>query len=203
MNTHALVLTRDFAPHKIVTQERALMMLFQGKVEVVEEFEEAIGGIPASRIREFPQVTRALGSRYVDGDLTLFAPSVIRLWKPVTRYKHGAKFSRYNVFTRDGFKCSYCNFSGRLNELNFDHVTPRDKGGKTNWENIVTSCYPCNRKKANRTPEQAGMKLLRQPHKPKYLPMLGPKFYGRDDVAPSWIYYLGESFASVVTSEVA
>jgi hypothetical protein len=58
-----------------------------------------------------------------------------------------------------------------MKELNYDHVHPRHRGGKTNWDNIVTACYPCNDRKANRTPEQAGMKLLRKPFRPKTLPM--------------------------------
>ena len=203
MTSRTLVLTREFTPHKIVSQERALMMLFQGKIEVVEEFTEKLAEISADRVREFRHVAKALGSRYVEGDgLTIYSPSVVRLWRPVGRVKRGVKFSRYNVFTRDGFRCGYCGFAGGMHELNYDHVVPRHLGGKTNWENIVTSCYPCNSRKGHRTPEQAGMRLRKMPYKPSTLPILGPKFYGRDDIAPSWIAYLGDSFADVV-SDVA
>ena len=85
--------------------------------------------------------------------------------------KRGVKFSRNNVFARDDFRCQYCGARKSARELNYDHVVPRVQGGKTVWENIVASCYDCNGMKRGRTPEQAGMKLLRAPVKPRSLPM--------------------------------
>ena len=60
-------------------------------------------------------------------------------------------------------------------ELNLDHVYPRGRGGKTHWENIVTSCIPCNTRKANRLPSEVGMRLLNEPHVPKWRPLFGLK----------------------------
>jgi hypothetical protein len=67
--------------------------------------------------------------------------------------------------------CQYCGTRKEMTQLNYDHVHPRVRGGRTVWENIVTSCYPCNDRKGHRTLEQAGMKLLRKPFRPKTLPM--------------------------------
>lgn len=78
------------------------------------------------------------------------------------------RFSRRNVYLRDENTCQYCGRVFRDEELNLDHVVPRDVGGKTNWENIVTACIRCNSRKANRLPEQAGMTLRRAPAKPKW-----------------------------------
>jgi len=99
---------------------------------------------------------------------------VVRLKKPVSTFKKGVKFSRVNVLTRDNFTCCYCGKKLPAKDLNYDHVVPRKQGGKTVWDNIVASCYPCNDKKAGRTPQQAGMKLLRKPHRPRTLPLSGP-----------------------------
>jgi 5-methylcytosine-specific restriction endonuclease McrA len=78
------------------------------------------------------------------------------------------RFSRQNIYTRDGYVCQYCGDKLPRSKLNLDHVLPKSQGGKTNWTNIVCACVKCNSTKANRTPEQAGMKLLRQPKKPSW-----------------------------------
>ena len=193
MTTKTLILTRDFAPHKIVAEDRALLMLFQGKIRVVEEYmsdEHIVGILPPKRHGEFRQVLKALGTRVQEGcDLVLRTPSVASLINSVGCVKRGVKFSRINVFTRDGFRCMYCGISKKFVELNYDHVVPRDQGGRTVWENIVTSCYPCNGRKRNRTPEQAGMRLMRRPYKPKTLPMCGPRFDPKD-IPASWLTYV-------------
>lgn len=92
--------------------------------------------------------------------------------------------------TRDRFSCQYCGNRLKGSELNYDHVVPRAKGGRTVWENIVTSCYPCNSKKANRTPEEAGLQLLSAPARPRTLPLNGPVI-DLSDSPVEWAPYLG------------
>ncbi len=121
--------------------------------------------------------------------MVIQVPAVARLRKPVAAFKKGVKFSRINVLTRDHFTCQYCGKRLPMKDLNYDHVVPRIQGGKTVWENIVTSCYPCNDKKAGRTPEQARMKLLKHPVRPATLPMTQPLLNMR--VVPDlWVPYL-------------
>lgn len=170
--SRVLLLTQAYTPHKVIGWDRAVTMIYTGKVEVIETTNEVL---------------------YSKGDLTVFMPSVVRLIKPISGMKRAVKFSRINVFTRDGFRCCYCGSPKKMGELNYDHVVPRHLGGKTVWENIVASCYPCNSRKANRTPEQAGMKLLRRPHRPKSLPMMGPRFDAKD-LPPAWLEYCKEYF---------
>jgi 5-methylcytosine-specific restriction endonuclease McrA len=79
-----------------------------------------------------------------------------------------------------------------MHDLNYDHVVPRRRGGKTVWENIVMACYDCNGHKGGRTPEEAGMKLLRQPVKPKTLPMSPPILHFGSNVPEEWRPYIGE-----------
>lgn len=204
MSDRTLLLTREFAPNRILPWDRAMTMLFQGKVEVVEEYPEAVvGTIPAGHVRDFKAVARAYGHRFSAGeDIVLRVPSVLRLYRGLAHSKRGVKFSRLNVFTRDGFRCSYCGSPKQMGELNYDHVIPRHQGGRTVWENIVSSCYPCNLQKRNRTPEQAGMKLLRQPHKPRTLPMVGPRF-SPNEVVPAWLPYMASLSLMELGSETA
>ena len=149
---HTLILTNHFAPHSIVGWQDAITMLYLNKIETIEHYDETASS---------PSVT-------------LKIPSVARLLKTVRSHKHGVKFSRINVLTRDDFRCQYCGHKFTPRHLNYDHVIPRSQGGKTVWENIVSSCYPCNRKKGRRTPEQAGMTLLKKPTRPKALPIASP-----------------------------
>jgi 5-methylcytosine-specific restriction endonuclease McrA len=99
-------------------------------------------------------------------------PAVVRVLRRFRRNRHAIRFSRVNIYTRDAFTCQYCGERLDTEDLTFDHVLPRSTGGKTTWENIVTCCVPCNRAKANRTPEQARMQLRRRPSKPRYLPLV-------------------------------
>jgi 5-methylcytosine-specific restriction endonuclease McrA len=159
MTAQTLLLTPWMMPHKIISWQTAVTMSFLGKVDVLEEYEDEIRS-PSIAIR---------------------APAVVRLRRPIGGMKRGVKFSRINVFARDEFRCQYCGVKRAVPELNYDHVLPRVQGGKTVWENIVTSCYDCNSRKRGRTPEQAGMKLLRAPIKPRALPMTSviPRNSGR------------------------
>lgn len=193
MITRTLVVTRDMMPHKIVPWDRSVMMLFQAKIRVVEEYagdEHVVGVLRAERHREFKHVVAALGSRVQPGcDAVIRTPAVVSLIKAVGSVKRGVKFSRINVFTRDGFRCQYCRQTMAASALTYDHVTPRCQGGKTVWENITTACRPCNTQKGDRSPEKAGMRLIKRPYKPKVLPMLGPRFSPLE-MHPVWIPYM-------------
>lgn len=147
MNT--LILTPWMTPLMIVPWQAAVTLMFLDKVDVLESYDEEIRS-PSTTIR---------------------MPAVVRLRKQVRDMKKGVKFSRTNVMTRDKFTCQYCGVRLPMAQLNYDHVLPRRLGGKTVWENIVTACYPCNARKAGRTPEMAGMRLIRKPFRPRSLPV--------------------------------
>lgn len=118
-------------------------------------------------------------------------PAVIRLLGKVAR-KKGVKFSRINVLTRDRYTCQYCGQRLPMSDLNYDHVVPRSQGGKTVWENIVSACYACNAVKRDRTPEQAGMRLLAKPARPKSLPLAALRVDSLGaipDAWRSWLYW--------------
>ena len=89
-------------------------------------------------------------------------PSVVCLKSYVRPARHPA-FTRFNVFLRDRFSCQYC---GAREDLTFDHLIPRSRGGQTTWENVVTACAPCNLKKGGMMPKRAGMWPAQTPYKP-------------------------------------
>ena len=95
---------------------------------------------------------------------------------------------RFEIFKRDSFTCQYCGQRMDTEDLTFDHVVPRAAGGKTTWENIVTCCVSCNHAKADRTPEQARMRLRRRPTKPRYLPIVTVQM-NRRHVPEEWRPY--------------
>jgi 5-methylcytosine-specific restriction endonuclease McrA len=129
--------------------------------------------------------------------ITIRFPCVARLSKTLISERKDIKFSRSNIYARDGYKCSYCGQKKQPHELNYDHVIPRSKGGKTNWENIVSSCIACNLKKGDKTLKQAGMALLRKPVKPKSLPMSASPIALPREVPELWLPYLNDRLAQI------
>ncbi len=90
--------------------------------------------------------------------------------------KRHVRFSRINLMARDNFQCQYCGVKPKRNELNLDHVVPRALGGRSTWENVVTSCVDCNRRKGGRTPRQARLKLKKKPERPRWTPLMNLMF---------------------------
>lgn len=149
MERRTLLLNASFEPLKIISWQRAIALWFEEKVEILESY-----------------VDFTLKSQ----SITMQCPAVVRLVTFVKCHRNKVKFSRANVFGRDKHKCQYCGSAPGTEELTYDHVLPRSKGGRTEWTNIATCCIDCNKKKADRTPEQAKMKLLSTPRKPDLRP---------------------------------
>ena len=174
--TQTLILNQMYRPHEIVDWKVATTRMFCGKVEVLAQYDEILAVVGRRTLAMFPDLAKAL--RQVIGtdaeSLTILVPAVAVVRRPVRRTKNGVKFSKVNVCARDDFTCQYCETKLPMSSLNFDHVLPRSRGGKTEWGNIVTACYPCNTKKRNRTPDEAGMALLTHPTRPSEVPVLGP-----------------------------
>ena len=164
-----LVLDNGYQPHRVVSWQRAVTMLFAGKVEVVEEYDHEICSV----------------------SLRLKVPAVVRLRRRLGRRRQIVKFSRNNVLARDKFRCQYCGRRLSACDLSLDHVVPRSAGGRTTWENIVACCHPCNDRKANRTPAEAGMTLRSKPTRPVMLPFYAPRFPAEAVPEPwtNWLYW--------------
>ncbi len=166
MRAHSLLLNVWMLPQRIIPWHEAITLWYLGKVDVLEEYDELVSS----------------------PSLSVPLPAVVRLRRQVTGFRRGVKFSRANVFSRDGYQCQYCGVRKIKSELSFDHVLPRTCGGRTGWENIVTACRPCNLRKRNRTPDQAGMRLLRPPIRPASLP-IEPMSFGGREIPEEWRGY--------------
>lgn len=192
--TRTLILTQYYTPHEIVDWKDAVTRMFGGKIQVVAQYNEILAHIDRNTLRSFPELALAL--RQVVGadveSIEVKVPAVAVLMRHVKPVKSGVKFSKVNVMTRDHFSCQYCGNRFKGSQLNYDHVVPRAKGGRTVWDNIVSACYACNSKKANRTPQEAGMPLLSKPERPRVLPLNGP-LIDLDEAPAEWHPYLGES----------
>ena len=173
-----LVLNVSYEPVGRVGWQRAVTLLFEGKVEVIESHEDRL-------------------IRSVTWEIKM--PSVIRFLRNITRRRRAIKFSRENVWTRDKGRCQYCGTKVPRHEFTYDHVTPRRLGGLTTWENVVVCCLGDNARKGGRTPEQAGMKLLTRPIKPKTLPdVTHLSFTWKKGMPDTWKSWLRDAVRDVV-----
>jgi 5-methylcytosine-specific restriction endonuclease McrA len=143
INFPVLVLNQNYEPLNVCRVRRAVVLLQDGRAEMLEN---GVGFIHSISL-DFP------------------VPSVIRLAHMIKRPRPQRKLTRLEIFHRDHFTCQYC--GKQTSQLTLDHVIPRYRGGEHKWENVVSACIPCNRRKAGRTPREAGMKLLRPPAPPR------------------------------------
>lgn len=172
LDTSVLVLNRSFQPIHVTSLRRAFALLYQGVAQAIDE---------QYRLFDFESWT-ALSAELQESIGTptrrIRVPRVVVLVAFDRLPRMRVRFSRHNIYLRDENTCQYCGRRLPRAELNLDHVIPRSKGGNTSWENVVCSCIPCNLRKANRTPEEAGMALLRQPVRPKWTPGFRPSGRG-------------------------
>lgn len=168
--TCTLVLNATYEPIQIVSWQRAMRMLFQEKVEVVAEYDREIRSISV-KIR---------------------LPSVLRLlhYVHLRRNHHQVKFTRSNIYARDKHQCQYCGRRCPPSELTYDHVIPVARGGRKTWENIVTCCRECNRRKGDHAPEEAGLRLLKPPKAPSGFPHKMHFLLSRSKPPDSWKSYI-------------
>jgi 5-methylcytosine-specific restriction endonuclease McrA len=191
MFTSTLILNQHYRPHEIVDWKDAVTRMFAGKLEVIVQYDEVIAHIDRQTLATFKELRIAL-RQVIGTDVESFdmkVPAVVVLRRKLSKMKSGIKFSKINVCLRDNFSCQYCGTKLPMSQLNYDHVVPRSKGGKTTWTGIVMACYPCNDKKGNMLLEESGMTLLSVPVKPKFLPMNEP-YIDIKKAPPEWEPYI-------------
>ena len=141
--SNVLVLNSSYLPIQTTTVKKAIRLIYRG-VAIVEKYSSVVW-------------------RSVSSELVL--PTVIRL---VNFYKipmRSHRLSKKNIFIRDSHTCQYCGGIGSERSLTIDHIIPKSRGGNSKWDNLVACCKKCNTKKADKTPEEANMHLLRKPTK--------------------------------------
>ncbi len=172
LDQHVLVLNRLWQAVNVCTVRRALTLLFEGHAQVVLNANDgSFQTYDFGEWRDFSKQKPHPDSIHAVS-FKIRVPRVILLLMFDRLPKKEVKFTRHNIFERDKNVCQYCGREFDRKDLNLDHVIPRDRGGPTTWENIVCSCVPCNTRKANRTPLEAGLHLIRKPKRPRWRPFV-------------------------------
>jgi len=166
----ALVLNADYRPLSyyplsLWSWQEAIKAVFLDRVTILSEYDVAVRS-PSFSMR---------------------LPSVVCL-KTYVKPARNPAFTRFNVFLRDRFECAYC---GNREDLTFDHLVPRSKGGMTTWENVLTACAPCNLRKGNKTVERAGMTPRHLPFEPTVQDLhRNGRLFPPNYLHESWLDYL-------------
>ena len=165
MGRKVLVLNQDYSALSICSVPKAFLLVFLQKAELVAESD-------------------LYALRTIDSSYPM--PTVIRLHRYISLPYKGVMLTRQNIFKRDNHHCQYF---GTAEDLTLDHVLPKSRGGKTNWDNLATACKRCNSRKGDSTPEEASMKLRQKPYKPTFLVFLRD-FSG--SIEESWMPFLNK-----------
>ncbi|MBN8245906.1 MAG: HNH endonuclease [Verrucomicrobia bacterium] len=203
LDQQVLVLNRLWQAVNVCSVRRALTLLFEGHAQVV--WGDAEGEFKTFSFSQWRDLSGACDGAAEPEETVatvsfrIRVPRVILLMVFDRLPKKEVKFTRHNIFERDKNTCQFCGRTLDRRDLNLDHVVPRDRGGPTTWENIVCSCIPCNTRKANRTPAEAGMRLIRKPKRPKWRPFVQVSFGA--PVHESWKHFLDIAYWNVELGE--
>ena len=170
MSQEVLVLNSDYEPLNVCNMRRAIVLLYLGKADILHAHEQLDSVIVDPDGRELP------------------APSVLRLRYHVRRPLPELKLSRRSIFARDNYTCQYCGVQSR--DLTIDHIMPKRHGGGLQWENLVACCRRCNTRKGDKLLPNTGMKLARQPRRPRYVPYISLTKYINGTKNEVWRDYL-------------
>jgi len=164
LKRQVLVLNQNYEPMSITNAKKAIILIFLGKAEIIENHDN--------------MMVHSI-------NVSLPLPSIVRLTRYISVPRKRIVLSRKNIIKRDNHQCQYCGTHAGF--FTVDHIIPKDRGGEDTWENLVCACTKCNNKKGNRTPDEAGMILLKKPQKPNHIFFIR-YFIGKLD--NSWKPYL-------------
>jgi 5-methylcytosine-specific restriction endonuclease McrA len=188
-----LVLNRSWQPVHVTTVVRSLVMLWNESARVIDPADfrpygwEQWMALPVGPGDPFIRTSRA----------PLRVPEVVVLQQFDRLPLAAVSFSRRNVAKRDHFTCQYCGVQPGVTGVTIDHVVPRAQGGPSSWSNCVAACAGCNARKADRTPEQAGMKLRKAPSRPDWKPLYALRELAASHHLESWTAFLGQDHRQV------
>jgi 5-methylcytosine-specific restriction endonuclease McrA len=188
LNEPVLVLNRSWLPMQLANVKRSMTLLFKGHAEVVCPETFRTYSFNAWKQQSRPAAQRCLHTPH----FSIALPEVMVLRNFNRVVKRQLRFNRRNIFIRDENTCQYCGQRLPTRELTLEHICPVSRGGASDWENVVLACKSCNRKKANRTPQEAGMRLLREPRKPRGLSSPIPHM---PEPRSAWTPFLGRRTA--------
>jgi 5-methylcytosine-specific restriction endonuclease McrA len=183
---NVLVLNRLYTPTHICTWQKAMTYLCKDHVHALDRdyisytFEDWIK-FSISNAEDFSKIKTV--------NYSIAIPEIIALTKYDRLPEREVKYTRENIFRTYKMKCLYCGNVFSEKDLQVEHIIPRSQGGKSTWDNTVPACKDCNQKKANRTPQQAGMRLIQQPRRPRWInPLTNVVWYNHP--CQSWRHFI-------------
>ncbi|MGV9206149.1 MAG: HNH endonuclease [Promethearchaeia archaeon] len=209
LTLQVLSLNKAYQPIGFISVKNAIEAVFKERAEIVEK--EESGYFESYDINSWMELSLLKKMIIEEGEETVtslwvnreepafLVPRVIRYLNYSKAHSQKIKFSRKNIMIRDGFTCIYCNKKFPIEELQLEHIIPKSRGGRTTWKNTAIACRSCNAKKANKTPEEAGMKLSWKPFKPKFLPKKYP--FADDGRHEFWEQFLSEIYWNTTLKE--
>ena len=204
LSANVLVLNKFYQAIRVVNVKRAFSLLCKELAEVVHIETDAKGQSKWQNFNfetwaEVSQLKKEFEPDEYDWihtvRLQIAVPRIIRLLVYEKLPRQDVKFNRRNIYARDSNRCQYCGRKFSTTELSLDHVKPKSQGGKSVWDNIVCCCLKCNVRKGGRTPEQAHMKLITKPVKPKRSPVINIRL--ADERYASWKQFLDTAYWTV------
>lgn len=201
LNSHVLVLNRLWLAIRVIDARRAFSMMFRNLAEAIRVDDGSYMGHSFDSWTELSESRDQFEGNGQSYDwvrtvrMEIAVPKIIRLLGYDRLPKQEVKLNRRNIFARDRNLCQYCGKKFSTQELSLDHIHPRSQGGESSWINLVCCCVRCNTRKGGRTPEQANMKLIRPPVKPKRNPVVSLRV-GSDRYA-SWRQFVDQAYWSV------
>lgn len=203
LDAKVLVLNRHFSAIRVIDARRAFVLLAKEIAEVVAVEDGSYVSYPFTTWTELSEFRREFEAAQHDwvrtSRITIAVPKIVRVLGYDRLPREQVKLNRRNIYARDSNRCQYCGRSFPTKELTLDHIRPRVQGGGNSWTNLVCACVKCNARKGGRTPEQAGMRLIRPAAKPKRNPAItlrlgSPKY-------ESWKAFLDEAYWTVELSD--
>src|SRR5262250_3794275 len=186
LDSQVLVLNRVFQAVQVTSVRKAFSLFYKGHVKAV---------LPDYTTYEFENwcdiPVQPQDEVVLTPSMAIRIPRVIALKDFDRLPRQEVKFSRHNIYLRDGTRCQYCGHKFPSSELSLDHVIPLSRGGHSSWENVVCACLGCNVKKGNRTPQEASMRLVAVPRKPRWHPV---GQFGSSRLHPAWRNFLDVAY---------
>ena len=196
LDASVLVLNRLFMAVRVVRARHAFVLLWKQIAEVVSVEDETFNTYDFTSWTEVSQYRRQFQPESHEWVKTvrfeIAVPRVIRLLTYDRLPRSRVRLNRRNLFARDANRCQYCGRRFRTTELSIDHVLPRSRGGRTLWTNVVCACMKCNVRKGGRTPDEAHMRLIREPKQPRFSPVIS--LHAGNEKYRSWKQFLDTAY---------
>jgi 5-methylcytosine-specific restriction endonuclease McrA len=193
LDTPVLVLNKSFAALTLTDVKRGFTLFYKGHVRAV------LPDYSTYAWEEWCEIPAQVDEDVIaTPNMILRVPRVLQLLSCDRPPRPEVKFSRHNIYMRDGNRCQYCGRRFSTSELSLDHVVPLSRNGPSIWENVVCACLPCNVRKGNKLLHQSEIRLIRPPHRPKWHPL--HRLQGRT-YPEIWKNFLDEAYWNVELKE--